>query len=59
MTLLNISEVCTVTKMSRATVYRLMERANFPRPIAMTRKIRRWRRIEIEAWINQQAGNRY
>jgi predicted DNA-binding transcriptional regulator AlpA len=54
MVLLNISEVCSFMKMSRATVYRLMQSTNFPRPNPIAAKIRRWKKDEIELWIDQQ-----
>lgn len=43
-------------KMSRASVYRLMVKANFPLPIRITAKICRWKRAEIENWVNKKTS---
>jgi prophage regulatory protein len=54
MPLLKISEVCALTRMSRATIYRRLSEGHFPVPLALGIKIRRWKKSEVEAWLEAQ-----
>ena len=55
--LLSLSEVLSVVKCSRATIYILMRRDGFPRPVKIGRN-NVWIASELEAWIAQQATAR-
>jgi prophage regulatory protein len=49
--ILRSQEVCTHTGLSRTTVYRLIRRGQFPRPIRLTARTTGWLQSEIEDWI--------
>ncbi|MGA0598615.1 helix-turn-helix transcriptional regulator [Enterovirga sp. CN4-39] len=51
-TLLRISDVIERTKLGRSTVYKWMEKRNFPRSIELAPGIVRWDEQEIEARID-------
>lgn len=53
--LLRIETVCTITGLSVATVYRLLAKGDFPRPVMITSHARAWRLSEIMDWIDQRA----
>lgn len=60
--LINIKEVCAITKMSRPTVYRRLKSTTFPKPrksIASSgrgpRTVNKWSKHEVHAWL--AAGN--
>ena len=55
--LLTLPEVMSTVRCSRATVYILMRRDNFPRPLKVGRN-NCWIASELEAWIAQQATAR-
>lgn len=51
--LMTVSEVAKFLGLSRAYVYRLRKaNPDFPQPIYLTPKAPRFRREEIEAWID-------
>jgi prophage regulatory protein len=52
--LVRISDVCAITGLSVATIYRLMSRNNFPRPVKITNTARAWKLSEIAAWIDSR-----
>jgi len=52
--LLRIPDVCAVTGLSMPTIYRLMTRGEFPRPLKITRAARAWRLSEITAWVDSR-----
>ena len=62
--LLDIGGVCRQTSLSRAFVYRLMQRGQFPTPIypgaqpGKRSKAPRWMLSEIESWIAEKAKER-
>ena len=49
--LLTLHDVCVMTRMGRSTVYKKMKAGAFPRPIQLGLRMVRWRRWEVEAWI--------
>jgi predicted DNA-binding transcriptional regulator AlpA len=51
MELLKIAEVCELMKVSRASVYRRINDADFPLPIRIGKRSRVWNRSEVLAWI--------
>jgi len=50
--LLRAADVCAITGLSVPTIYRLMSRGEFPRPLKITGTARAWRLSEITAWID-------
>ena len=55
--LLSLPEVLAVVKCSRATIYILMQRDSFPRPLKVGRN-NCWIASEVDEWITQQATAR-
>jgi prophage regulatory protein len=52
--LVRITEVCVITGLSVPTIYRLMGRNRFPRPVKITNTARAWKLSEITAWVNSR-----
>ena len=52
--LLRVREVCEVTGLSRASVYRFLAGGVFPRPIHIGERSPRWRSETIESWIAER-----
>jgi prophage regulatory protein len=52
--LLRIGDVCVVTGLSVPTIYRLISRSRFPRPLKITRTARAWKLSEITAWVESR-----
>lgn len=42
------------TSLSRSTIYDLMSKGKFPRPIKLTGKAVAWREGDITAWLNSR-----
>ena len=49
-----IDTVCAITRLSVPTVYRLMSRNKFPRPVKITNTARAWRLSEVTAWVESR-----
>jgi prophage regulatory protein len=58
MKLLRISEVVKKTDLSRATIYRLIQRGIFPAPVKPTPEISRWIEPELDEYVSKLAENR-
>lgn len=53
--LLNIAHVCTkLGGLHRPRIYNLIKTAGFPRPLKLG-KTSRWRKVDVDAWLRQQA----
>ena len=52
--LLRIDTVCGITGLSVPTIYRLMSRNEFPRPVKITSTARAWRLSEVTAWVDSR-----
>jgi prophage regulatory protein len=52
--LLRIDTVCAITGLSVPTIYRLMGRNKFPRPVKITNTARAWKLSEITAWVESR-----
>jgi prophage regulatory protein len=50
--LVRITDVCAITGLSVPTIYRLMGRNSFPRPVKLTSTARAWRLTEVMAWVD-------
>ena len=53
--LLNLAEVCKMTTLSRATVYRHIADGRFPRPLRLAGRRVAWRFRDICAWLDDSA----
>ena len=49
--LLTLPEVCEMTKLSRASIYRLINTDAFPRHVKLGSRVSRWRASELAAWM--------
>ena len=56
--LLRIGEVCRRVSISKPQIYKLMQRAEFPKPIQLSTQGRAWRSDEIEEWIEARTRQR-
>ena len=52
--LIRISNVCAITGLSVPTIYRLMSKNTFPRPVKITSAARAWKLSEITAWVDSR-----
>ena len=48
---LKLKEVLGLVSLSRATVYRMMSRGEFPRPVRIGVRATGWRSDEVEEWL--------
>jgi prophage regulatory protein len=51
---LRLPELLEVVGLSTATIYRLMARGLFPRPIRLTENTVGWRASAVQAWIESR-----
>ena len=49
-----IRQVCEMTGMSRASVYRKITEGTFPKPFKLGESMSAWRVATIEAWIAER-----
>lgn len=47
-------EVEEITGLSRTTIYAMMSRGEFPRPVRLTRKAVAWPESAITEWLNSR-----
>ena len=55
--LLKQRDLMEIMKISRSTLWRVQQRADFPKPVTLM-GCKRWRREEVIAWIDVQAALR-
>jgi len=49
--LVRIGDVCTISGLSIPTIYRLMTKGLFPRPVKITSSARAWKLSELTTWV--------
>lgn len=47
-------EVEEITGLSRTTIYKMMDRGDFPRPVRLTRKAVGWAESSIAEWLESR-----
>lgn len=47
-----LPDVCARTALSKATIYRLIDRHEFPAPIPLHGRTVAWNAADIDSWIN-------
>lgn len=52
--LIRIDNVCQITGLSVPTIYRLMGKGIFPRPVKITATARAWKLSEVAAWVESR-----
>jgi prophage regulatory protein len=52
--LVSLRAVCELTSLSRATIYRLVEQAKFPKPMKITPNRIAWRERAVLDWLAQR-----
>ena len=52
--LLRVKQVLELTGISRAHLYRMMERDTFPLSVQIGLKARAWRSDEVQAWVESR-----
>ena len=52
--LIRIDNVCAISGLSVPTIYRLMGKGAFPRPVKITSTARAWKLSEIRAWVDSR-----
>ena len=51
--LLTMREVCALTRLSRASVYRFIHAGDFPRQVKLGKRASRWRAADLGEWMEQ------
>ncbi|MCY4429825.1 MAG: AlpA family phage regulatory protein [Rhodospirillales bacterium] len=49
--ILRIKEVCDIVHVHRSTLYKMMGRGEFPRPLRLGPASRGWRQSDIDKWM--------
>ena len=49
--ILRISEVVDLVHLHRSTIYKMMGRGEFPRPLRLGPNSRGWRQSDVDAWV--------
>ena len=49
--LIRIGDVCTISGLSVPTIYRMMVKGTFPRPVKITASARAWKLSELTTWV--------
>ena len=58
MELMKLADVINETRLSRATIYRLIAKGEFPKQIRLSERARAWLRSEVAEWIKRMADAR-
>ncbi|GLK71563.1 helix-turn-helix transcriptional regulator [Ancylobacter dichloromethanicus] len=56
--LLRLDDVKAATGLGRSSLYDLMARGEFPRPVPLTAKARGWLESEVRAWQEARIASR-
>lgn len=53
--LLQTARLCVHLGVNSSTIWRWIRERNFPKPIEVGTKVRMWRAVDVENWLNSQA----
>jgi prophage regulatory protein len=56
--ILRLPELCKRVGLGRSSVYSLIQRGQFPRPIPLSARAVGWSQAEVEQWIAERAAER-
>ena len=56
--LLRMPEIVRRTGLSRSTVYRMVERGEFPGPVQLTSRTVAWASCDVDGWIKRRISAR-
>ena len=56
--LLRLADVTRVVGVSRSTIYLMISRGEFPRPVKISARTSRWRASDIEKWVEGLAAGK-
>ena len=56
--ILRLPEVCQVTGLKRAMIYRLQQRKRFPQSVKITDHAVGWVDAEVQAWVRRRVAGR-
>ncbi len=59
MKLITIKEVKHITKLSEATIDRLIKKEKFPSPVEIGVRVRRWREQDVIDWMKRLKHKKY
>ncbi len=51
--LINIKDVMQMVGIKQSTIYKYMKTKGFPKPIKLSQKCSRWKKEEVEKWIQK------
>ena len=54
-----LKELITIVGLSRSTIYALMAKDKFPKPIHLSARTNVWRVSTIMNWANEREANKY
>lgn len=55
--MLSFNEVIKITNIARSTLYLMIERGDFPKPIKITKHRNKWHIDTIKTWLNNKGIN--
>lgn len=50
-------DIESITGLSRSTIYDLMKKGQFPKPIKLTARAVAWSRADVIAWVDQKLAS--
>jgi len=51
---LKLPQGMEITTLGTSTIYRLMDKGDFPRPVRLTEKAVAWKLSDVEQWMNER-----
>jgi prophage regulatory protein len=54
--LIRIAEVESLVGLRKSSIYKFMQRGEFPRPVVLGRRSVRWRACDVHAWIAERSS---
>jgi len=54
--LLQTAPLCAHLGINSSTIWRWIREHDFPKPVSIGAKVRMWRTVEVDNWLNKQAA---